>query len=76
MFEVHKLNPEGIRKARVLHSEFSEFLWRLGQIIDELKQGPVSNGRELAIMKTKLEEASFYAKRAMALDPRNQEPSK
>ena len=62
MFEVHMLNDLGKEKARHLQSIFTRFLADL-----EVHCG--KDGREMAIVRTKLEEASFYAKRAMAMRP-------
>lgn len=66
MFDVHILNEKGIEKARSLERAFKGFLERL-----EFTCG--AEGREMAIVRTKLQEASFFAKRAMALDSANQE---
>lgn len=64
MFEVHKLNEQGMRKARNIQANFTTLLETLEDIC-----GP--DGREVAIVRTKLEEASFFAKRAMAMRPEN-----
>lgn len=66
MFEVHKLNEQGMRHAGWMQGEFQRFLDRLESVCG-------IEGREIAIVRTKLEEACFFAKRAMALDPANQE---
>lgn len=58
-FAVHILNEEGIQKAKDIAFLFSEFLDKLESYI-----GPP--GREVAIVKTKLEEAGFFAKKAMS----------
>jgi hypothetical protein len=60
MFEVHLLNEDGIAKAKKIQDLFVEFAAEL-----ELLTGDRS--REKSIMLTKLEESSFYAKRAMAM---------
>lgn len=65
MFEVHKLNELGMRKAVALENEFNRFLVLLEDISG-------TEGREMSIVRTKLEEASFFAKRAMVLAPENQ----
>lgn len=62
MFEVHKLNELGMQKAELLQVAFKSFLHNL-----EMTCG--RDGREMAIVRTKLEEASFFAKRAMAMQP-------
>jgi len=64
MFEVHKLNEVGMHKAEALQKAFKEFAARLDDWCG-------SEGREMAIVRTKLEEASFFAKRAMAMKPEN-----
>jgi hypothetical protein len=60
-FEVHLLNEEGIAKARELAELFSDALTKIERIT-----GP---GREAALVKTKLQEASFFAKRGLAQRP-------
>jgi len=66
MFEVHRLNGAGLAKAEQISATFAETLRQLETVC--------TPGRELSIVRTKLEEACFFAKRAMALDPKNQEP--
>jgi hypothetical protein len=65
IFEVHMLNESGKGKAVQIAGDFSALLGGLQLICPE--------GRELAIVKTKLEEACFFAKKAMANVPENQE---
>lgn len=62
-FAVHMLNDEGKTKAAEIAQAFDDCLERL------MKVCPAS--RELSITKTKLEEACFFAKKAMASDPQN-----
>jgi hypothetical protein len=57
-FEVHVLTDAGKQKAKLIADIFNRCLDALEQIC------PVS--REFSIVKTKLEEASFFAKKAMA----------
>lgn len=64
-FQVHLLNEAGIERARQLAESFTGFL----NIIEEIAG---TSGREIAIVRTKLEEASFFAKKAMASQPQNQ----
>ncbi len=64
-FQVHKLNETGMTKAIELGEAFSELLTKLETIIPA--------GRERALVVTKLQEASFFAKRAIAVLPENQE---
>jgi len=68
LFKVHRLNEGGMKNARLIAEEFNLLLDRLETII-----GTGSPNREFAIVKTKLEEACFFAKKAMANDPANQQ---
>jgi hypothetical protein len=61
---VHKLNDNGIELAKGIATIFDASLSQLSTYC------PV--GREWAIVKTKMEEACFFAKKAMANDPKNQ----
>ena len=63
-FQVHMLNDDGIAKANGLAEIFSSTL----DAIEKL----VPPGRERALVVTKLQEASFFAKRGIAIDPANQ----
>lgn len=63
-FKVHILNETGIFKAHRIAQKFDELLNNLKDLCPE--------GRELSIVKTKLEEASFFAKKSMAKDINNQ----
>lgn len=63
-FEVHRLNEAGMEKAKLIASHFGTLLNSLLAIC------PV--GRELAIVKTKLEEACFFAKKSIANESENQ----
>jgi hypothetical protein len=64
-FEVHKLNAIGLSNMQEISNEFNRLMTRLEYIID---QNP-ENGRLLSIVATKLEEACFFAKKALAVDP-------
>jgi hypothetical protein len=66
-FAVHMLNEQGKARAADIAKQFSVCLNNLEAIIG-------TGGREMAIVRTKLEEAAFFAKRAMASQPENQEP--
>jgi hypothetical protein len=57
-FQVHMLSEEGKAKAREIASAFDECLTKL--------EGLVPPGRELDLVRTKLEEACFFAKKGMA----------
>jgi len=63
-FEVHILNELGIARARSLAGVFDR---ALTDIIDL-----VPAGRSLSLVKTKLEEACFHAKKGIANNPENQ----
>jgi len=65
LFQVHMLNEQGKNKARAIASAFDRLVDTLLTCCPE--------GREFSIVKTKLEEACFYAKKAMANDGSNQE---
>ena len=64
-FEVHRLNELGMAKASAIAEAFSDLLTSVESVC------PPSRERSLVI--TKLQEASFWAKRAMAVVPENQE---
>lgn len=64
-FDVHVLNHEGLRKARDIASCFSILL-------NDLEEHCGKDGREMALVRTHLQEAAFFAKRAMAMQPANQ----
>lgn len=64
-FETHRLNADGLQKAAAIAGEFAGLLSKLTVLCIE--------GRELAIVRTKLEEACFFAKKAMALNLVNQD---
>lgn len=62
-FDFHILNEVGKHKALQIANYFDCTLESIKQICPE--------GRELAITKTNLEQACFFAKKAMASDPKN-----
>jgi hypothetical protein len=64
LFAVHKLNEAGLKKAETIGKIFDHALTELNAICPA--------GRELSIVRTKLEEAAFFAKKAMALLTENQ----
>lgn len=66
LFEVHMLNEKGKGMAKALAGEFHGFLCSVEGMCG-------TEGRELAIVRTKLEEACFFAKKAMASQKRNQQ---
>lgn len=63
-FAVHMLNDEGKQKAAAIQQAFDVCLNTLTDVC--------TTGRELAVCKTKLEEACFFAKKAMAINLGNQ----
>ena len=65
-FQVHVLNEAGKAKANAIAAAFDELLDKL------LKINPDPT-REMSLVRTKLEEASFFAKKAMACEPENVE---
>jgi hypothetical protein len=67
-FQVHRLNESGLRTAEAIGEAFSTCLEQIEQLVPP--------GRERALVVTKLQEACFFAKRAIAVVPENQEQSK
>jgi hypothetical protein len=65
-FAVHMLNQLGKDRAADIAKQFTVCLNNLEAIIG-------ADGREMAIVRTKLQEAAFFAKRAMAVRSENQE---
>lgn len=63
-FAVHILNEKGILQAKEIALQFDNLL-------NYLKDACIE-GREFSIVKTKLEEASFFAKKSMATKLVNQ----
>lgn len=66
-FQVHMLTAEGKSKAATIANAFDTLLSTLIAIMPE-------PSREMSLARTKLEEASFFAKKAMANSPGNSEP--
>jgi len=64
-FDVHVLNHDGIRKAREIATCFSILL-------NDLEEHCGKDGREMALVRTHLQEAAFFAKRAVAVRPEHQ----
>jgi len=64
LFQFHKLNERGIEQAQDIAVYFSCLLDSLTSICPP--------GREFSIVKTKLEEAAFFAKKSIANVPENQ----
>lgn len=61
-FKVHILTEEGKRKAEKIAEAFDECLYKL---ID-LRGGDENPSRYMSLVRTKLEEACFFAKKDMA----------
>jgi len=75
-FAVHILNEGGIEKAKKLAEVFDRALTEI-ETLTARPRGDIllpggTNGRELAIVRTHLEIASFFSKKAMAILPENQ----
>lgn len=66
-FQVHMLNETGKAKATAIARRFNELLNGLTLMCPD--------GREMAIVRTKLEEAAFFAKKAMAVCSENTDPT-
>ena len=64
-FEIHMLNEKGKELAQGIAGIFNSTLDQLSTYC--------AAGREWSIVKTKLEEACFFAKKAMAKDLANQQ---
>lgn len=71
-FGVHMLNEDGKAKAKAIAEAFDLLLETLCPA-DVRLPAICPPGRELAIVKTKLEEACFFAKKAMAMVSQNQD---
>lgn len=69
-FEVHLLNERGLNKADQIAKVLQIALDALRQICANDLKG--TGAREMALVTTKMQEAGFFAKRAIALDPANQ----
>jgi len=74
LFKSHILNDEGIVKAKKQGLLFHDFFNELHSLTFGGMGADTPNweGREWSIVKTKLEEAAFYAKKAMAIRPEHQ----
>ena len=70
LFAVHKLNESGITKALQMAEAFATLEERIAELVT-----PNTHGREMAVVRTKLQEACFFAKRAMAEQQQNQLPT-
>lgn len=66
-FQVNKLNDAGLLLAQSIAQTFDDALTALEKLL-----GQGTNTREAALMRTKLEESCFFAKKAMAQASVNQ----
>lgn len=64
-FETQQVNPSGLSKIRDVRIA-------LNQALNEILHICPEPSRELSIARTKLEEAGFFAVKAVCLDPKNQ----
>lgn len=64
-FAVYKLNDRGMANAKHIANSFNKLMDALEPMC--------APGREFAIVKTKLEEACFFAKKSMAINLGNQQ---
>lgn len=73
LFAFHKLNEDGQKKSRQIAEEFQKLFDRLLVIVGGGNLPDGIGSREFIECKSKLEEACFYAKKAMATQDRHQE---
>ena len=66
-FEVHMLNERGKTEAKTLATQFDN--------LQKYVTGLGGDARCQSIAATKLEEACFYAKKALAMNPDMQDPN-
>ena len=71
-FQVHMLNAAGVRRAVEIEDVFDQALDKLAVICTDGRPMSGPGGREFAIVKTKLEEACFFAKKSIANQECNQ----
>lgn len=64
-FKMHLLNAQGKLRARQIGARFESLL--------ESLEAECPAGREMSLVKTKLEEACMFAKKSIAILPENQE---
>ena len=68
MFKSHRLNNTGFEEVE----NFKTQMRKAVSVLEKLCTGH-PNEREVAIFKTKMEEAAFYGTKAIAMKPNNQE---
>jgi hypothetical protein len=64
LFQSHRVNAEGARNLELVAESFDSLLLYLSKLCPD--------SREFSIAKTKLEEACFFARKAVANCPENQ----
>jgi hypothetical protein len=72
-FATHKLNAEGMAKAVAIGMGFELLLAGLEKTVELAPDARGLGARQMAIVRTKLEESCFFAKKAMAVQAKNQE---
>lgn len=70
LFKVHKLNDLGMTKAIGIAKAYDMLLETVGELMGTPSSGST---RELSLVRTHLELASFYTKKAMAMQVQNQQ---
>jgi hypothetical protein len=68
-FQVHILNEQGVKKSQEIADRFDSFF---SDILALSTFDGRNYGRNIEVVRTKLEEASFFTKKAMAELPENQ----
>lgn len=63
LFGTYELNNNEIKRIKAIESGFSGLAGALDSVCED--------GRCFKIAKTKMEEACFYAKKAIVMDPKN-----
>ena len=75
-FSVHMLNEQGIEKAKRIADAYSRLLDELDGLcaasVNDYSANATENARCCALVRTKLQEACFFSKRAIAVLPQNQ----
>ncbi len=66
LFDTKALGQTAWGKVQKISQEFDGFLSKLEEIAGK-------DGREMALVRTKLEEACFFAKKSLAMKSENQE---
>lgn len=74
LFSYQNLNQQGVTLCAGISEEFDRLLALVSVSIGNMHsdETPQYGAREFALLKTKLEEASFYAKKCFSLQPKCQ----